>query len=271
MKKRFKKIYIEITNKCNLNCKFCAKDHRKKEFMNKENFEKVIENIKQYTEYVYLHVKGEPLLHPNINELIELAYENKLNVNITTNGYLMDNLKSKKIRQINYSIQSGRNIEEIKEIIWKLKKYVQDTNIYLSLRLWTKDSKENVKMKKFLKEEFKIEEELKDKSTIAKNIFLSIEEEFIWPDLENEIMQNKGFCYGLQDHIGILVDGTVIPCCLDHKADIKLGNIFEQNIEEILNNKKVSEMINGFKDGKLKQELCRKCGFLNSKSKNIAK
>ena len=62
----FKKIYIEITNVCNLNCKFCPPTKRAKEFMALDQFEIIIKQIHNETNLVALHVKGEPLLHPPI-------------------------------------------------------------------------------------------------------------------------------------------------------------------------------------------------------------
>jgi len=263
MKKRFKKIYIEITNNCNLNCSFCAPDYRKKEFMSIEKFEIIISKIKDYTDYIYLHVKGEPLMHPNINEIIDIASKKGLYINITTNGTLIDNLKSKNVRQINYSIQSMEKVEKIKQTITKMKEYVKKNNTYLSLRLWTNKTKENIKIKEMLKEEFRFSGELEDKYKLDNNIFLSIEKEFIWPDMKNEIVRTKGFCYGLKDQIGILVDGTVVPCCLDHKGTINLGNILKQEMKEILEQKRVKDMIEGFEEKRLVEELCQKCGFKN--------
>lgn len=60
---KFKKIYVEITNICNLNCSFCSKDNLKKKEMSLQEFDKVLSKIRQYTDTIYLHVKGEPLLH----------------------------------------------------------------------------------------------------------------------------------------------------------------------------------------------------------------
>ena len=103
MKKRFKKIYVEITNACNLNCDFCIKNKRHSKFISIDEFKLLLDKIKDYTNYLYFHVLGEPLLHPKINELIDIASDN-FKINITTNGYLIDRIKdNKNIRQLNIS------------------------------------------------------------------------------------------------------------------------------------------------------------------------
>ena len=109
MMKKYKKIYIEITNICNLNCSFCSNDTMLKESITIENFEEVLKKINDYTDYIYLHVKGEPLLHPNLKELLDIALKYKKKVNITTNGTLLKEkiniLSHPSIRQINVSLQ----------------------------------------------------------------------------------------------------------------------------------------------------------------------
>ena len=89
------------------------------------------------------------------------------------------------------------------------------------------------------------------------------DKEFIWPDLNNNIYNENGKCYGLKNHIGILVDGTVIPCCLDCNAKINLGNIFDDSLENILKQEKVLKMIKGFQENKKVEELCKHCNFIN--------
>ena len=68
-----KKVYVEITNLCNLNCSFCIKNTRRGMFMSKDNFEVILSKLKNTTNYLYFHVIGEPLLHPLINEVIDIA------------------------------------------------------------------------------------------------------------------------------------------------------------------------------------------------------
>ncbi|HIS11510.1 MAG TPA: radical SAM protein, partial [Candidatus Onthocola stercoravium] len=68
-----KKVYVEITNNCNLDCSFCIKNTRKSMFMSEDNFEVILNKLKNTTSYLYFHVMGEPLLHPLINEFIDIA------------------------------------------------------------------------------------------------------------------------------------------------------------------------------------------------------
>ena len=70
---KFKKIYIEITNICNKNCSFCSKTNRKKREMSIDEFETVLKRINNYTDYIYLHIKGEPLTHSNFEEIVKLC------------------------------------------------------------------------------------------------------------------------------------------------------------------------------------------------------
>ena len=90
--KKFRKIYIEITNVCNLKCSFCSEVTKKRRFMTKEEFELILKKINKYTDYIYLHVKGEPLLHKEIIEFIKMASKYNIKVNLTTNGTLFPNI-----------------------------------------------------------------------------------------------------------------------------------------------------------------------------------
>lgn len=285
--KKFKKVYIEITNVCNLSCNFCPKTKRELKFMNEKSFEYIIENIKEYTKHVYFHLMGEPFLNIEIEEFLNICNKNQLKVNITTNGTLINNvkdilLKSESLRQVNISLHSFEANEEnvdfneyINQIIAFTKEASEKTNIICSMRLWNLDTKyaasnqKNVDILKHLQEEFQIEvdikESLKEKNSfkLKNNVYISMGEKFKWPSLEVEELGERAFCYGLRDQIGILVDGTIVPCCLDSEGSIPLGNIFENNLEEILNSKRALDIYNGFSGRKAVEELCKRCGFIN--------
>ncbi|WP_294155269.1 radical SAM protein [uncultured Clostridium sp.] len=285
--KKFKKIYIEITNVCNLSCNFCPKTSRKYGFMEEESFEKIIKKIKGYTEHVYFHLMGEPLLNKNLKRFLEICEQNKLQVNITTNGTLINEAKevlvhSKSLRQINISLHSfeandhERDFNEyIGRIIDFIKEANEKSNIICSLRLWNLDGKYkgnnnmNFDIFKLLEEEFALEEDLhqvfKERNSfkLRERIYISMGEKFKWPSLKEEEIGERAFCYGLRDQIGILVDGTVVPCCLDSDGSIALGNIFTENLESIISSDRAQAIYNGFSGRKAVEELCRKCGFIN--------
>ena len=262
----FKKVYVEITNNCNLNCDFCIKNSRKNKFMSKVELELILNKLKPYTKYLYFHILGEPLLHPNINEFINLAKLYGYNVNITTNGYLIDKIKdNENIYMMNISLHSYNNKYNIKiddylnNIFDSVDKLIEN-NTLINLRLWVSNNNEyiidaiNKRYNTFIKDE---------KCKIKDNLYLDIDKSFIWPDLNNNYYSDKGKCYGLITHFGILVDGTIIPCCLDSKGEINLGNIFDDDLEDIFNCDRCVSMVKGFRNNKKIEELCKHCKFLD--------
>ena len=268
---KFKKIYIEITNICNLNCSFCSKDNRVKKSISIEDFEKVLKKIDKYTDYIYLHVKGEPLLHNNLKELLDLALTYNKQVNITTNATLIKNkiniLKHKAIRQINISLHSENNkenyLKDIYEAVDELK------NKIIVLRYWT--LKDNELKPDIINDVFRyygVEDNNKTHIKIRDNLYLDKAEEFVWPSLDNNFYDDTGYCYALKDHIGILVDGTIIPCCLDSSGVIKLGNIYTDNFNDVINSERFKKMKENFLNRKACEELCKRCSFKNRLLKN---
>jgi len=263
--KKFKKIYIEITNICNLNCPFCSKDEKEKKEMNLEEFEHILKQINDYTDYLYLHVKGEPLLHRNFKEILKLCKQYNKQVNITTNATLLDKrlndiLESNVVRQINISLQSLISLEYIDDIISSAD-ILSNNGIQVVYRMWVQNKYQNKVLEK-LEQHYNIKIE-KDNTKLRNNLYFNKDKEFIWPNLNNDFVNEKGSCYGTRTHIGILSDGTVIPCCLDSSGVINLGNIFKQDLKQIINNDRFINMKTNFQNNKLCEELCKKCGFIS--------
>ncbi|MBP3597569.1 MAG: radical SAM protein [Clostridia bacterium] len=277
-----KKIYIEITNSCNLNCKFCHNTNRKKEFMPVKNFEEIIVKIKDYTKIVCLHVKGEPLLHPQLEKILQVLEKYNLKANITTNAVCLNKnievLKnSKVVRQLNLSLHSSlenenMDIEMYMKNIFDSVDVLEETNIIISYRLWNLESlennEENSKVIKLLSDKYGINQlnelltknkwlELKDK------IFINQDTKFIWPNLNSEIINQEGRCLAIKDQIAILVNGDVVPCCIDSEGEIILGNIYIQDIQTILNSARAKKILESFQKRIISEDLCKRCGFLN--------
>lgn len=276
---RFKKTYIEITNICNKNCSFCSVDKRNKKEMTIEEFEHILKEIKPYTNYIYLHVKGEPLLHSNFSKIISIAEQYSFNVNITTNGTLLvkqkDILKNKCIRQINISLHSFEKKEEPNYFsnIFEVTKELLNNNSKLSIvyRFWAlKNNNLSVTNKEIIDliiKEYNLNNDfynlinIKNNVKIKEQLYLNKGDIFEWPNIENDYVSDNGTCQGTRLHIGILSDGTVIPCCLDSNKIINLGNIFTQSMESILKCKRFVEINENFKNNKIIEELCKHCSY----------
>lgn len=279
--KRFQKIYVEITNICNLQCEFCMPTVRAKKFLKPEEFEIILNKIKPYTNLIYLHIKGEPLLHPNLEEILEICKKYEIQVNITTNATLLYEkleviTKASMIRQMNLSLHSIKqnkqsNMENYLERVIKAVNIINEkTDILISFRLWNQknigENNENIEIIKRLEENYKIEnllERTKNEQAIklAPRVYLNQDRQFIWPSKEQKIISKTGKCFGFRNQIGILSNGDVVPCCLDQDANIKVGNIFEEDIEQIINKKEVKDIIQGFEAHKLTHQFCQRCDF----------
>lgn len=283
-KKRFQKIYVEIINTCNMRCSFCKETNREPRIMSLEEFENIILKIKPYTNLIALHVKGEPLMYPNLKEIFQISEKNGILVNVTTNGTLLyeniDILKQcKALRQINISLHSmnknkGKSIKSIEKYIEDILKGVEilekNNKPYISYRLWNlKDfsqNEENIYILHCLEKFYRISNLFENAKynefiKLKENIYLNQDIEFTWPDINKNQIQETGTCLGLRNQVAILCNGDVVPCCLDQDGDIKLGNIFEEDFEKILNSSKSREIIKGFKENRLIHKLCKTCGF----------
>ena len=284
---RYKKIYIEITNVCNLACDFCPRTLREPECMSVQTFSNILDQIKPHTDYIYLHVKGEPLLHPDLDELLDISFAKGFHVNITTNGTLIRKVKDMllrkpALRQVNFSLHSfdGNDIclgreEYIHDILSFTKEVMDKSKLFISLRLWNLDESNAVNRERAINNElltaiekdfalpYRILEEvvLHKGIKIADRIYINQAHLFIWPDLKEEEDLGSAFCYGLRSQVAILVDGTVVPCCLDGEGVINLGNIHETSFTEIVASKRARDIVDGFSRKEAVEELCRKCGY----------
>ena len=277
---RLRKAYLEITNVCNLRCSFCPGTGRKTGFLTPENFRLLAGRLRPCTEYLYLHLMGEPLLHPQLGELLDIAEDLGFRVMITTNGTLLPQngellLNSPAVEKVSISLHSFEGNEGAES---ELKGYVDRCLAFAAqagergkkcaLRLWNLDGADTqgangrngeilARMEAAFPKPWKAGHR---GTTLASNVFLEWGEKFEWPDL-NAPEGDTRFCMGLRDQVGVLWDGTVVPCCLDHEGDIPLGNLYEQPLEEILNTPRARAIYDGFSQGRAAEELCRRCGY----------
>ncbi len=263
-----KKVYIEITNVCNLNCTFCKKNTREPYMMSLKEFQHILNQLNGVCNYIYLHVQGEPLMHPLLNEFITLANRKGFNIQITTNGtyihkasYLIDN-----VRKISFSLHSIKyqNINPM-EYIENIMDFCNRCNTtYCDLRFYNQNTMDlkSRQILDYLEDKYQFKITSKNKSyKIAERVFVSFDDLFTWPSLNNAFVSDDGFCYGGLQMLAVLSNGNVSACCLDCDGTINLGNIYIDDIKDILSSNKYQALVNGFKNKKAVEPLCKHCSY----------
>lgn len=272
--KRFNKIYLEISNVCNLNCSFCPGTRRKPKVMSEEEVSILLPRLRPYADFLYFHLLGEPLCHPQLDRFLELAGEAGFRVILTTNGTLLPKqqemlLRSPALHKVNISLHAF----EANDLAVPFDQYLKgcfdfgkaaEGQKLVVYRLWNNGGadEKNSEILTAMEAAFPKPWVAERKGTrIGNRVFLEYGDKFDWPDLSAADGGDRVFCYGLRDQIGVLCDGTVVPCCLDHEGDLALGNLFDTDLDTILATEKAQAIYRGFQNKKAAEELCRKCGY----------
>lgn len=273
------KAYVEITNRCNLSCAFCPRTQRAPREMTAEEFSAAAAKLKGTVKYLYLHLMGEPLSHPDLGAILDIAAAEGFRVCITTNGTLLparsDTVlrRGGSIHKVSVSLHALEGsgapmaLETYLDGVWDFCVRARGQGIYCALRLWNDGGADtrNGEILSFLEKKtglppMALPVTRSRSRVLAEGLFLELEEPFAWPALEREETGTQ-FCFGLRDQIGILSDGTVVPCCLDHEGDVPLGNLFSQTLAEILESPRAQAIYDGFSNRAPAEDLCRRCGF----------
>ena len=276
------KIYLEITNVCNLDCTFCHKTKREKKLMSEEEFAEILEKIRGKAKYLYMHLMGEPTLHPSLSQFVKKARENGFLPAITTNGSLLHKSGADLIAAHPYKVSVSLHAKDANpafgadgylESCVDFAKRAAESGTFVALRLWNLGTDaDNSAVLSYLHAAFPGEwRDLRGGSShrLCERVFLEWGEHFDWPDTEAPECDAAAdmFCYGLRDQIGILVDGTVVPCCLDADANLALGNIHNTDLDAILTSERARKIYDGFTRRRAIESFCRKCGYARRFSK----
>ena len=272
------RVYIEITNRCNLACDFCHGTKRPLGTMPPEDFRRIAEKLRGETSYLYLHVLGEPLLHPQLKELLAVAGELGFRVCLVTNGTLLHKrreelLAAKSLHKVSVSLHSfegnggAGDLPAYLQQVWDVCLPLSERGVLCALRLWNEGTAprlngavEALLSQRIGRDVESLPRDARGNRTLRPNLFLERAERFGWPDL-NAPESGANFCHGFTRQLAVLWDGTVTPCCLDSEGDIPLGNLLSQPLEEILQGERAAAMAAGFAARKPTEELCRRCGY----------
>lgn len=269
----YSRVYVEITNICNMHCSFCHGHTRAPRQMTEAEYARVLQQLTGKTQYIYHHLMGEPFIHPLLPRFIEMARDAGFRPMLTSNGTLLrrlgDSVLTQGLHKVNISVHSFEEDQPDKH-----RSYIRDVadfadkatraGVIISLRLWNNGCDEGKNqttvalLQGFLPGAW-IENtrgyRIRDK------LFLEWGDRFAWPDAGAPDMGNRLFCHGMQDHFGILCDGTVVPCCLDSEGIIALGNVFREELSDILSSPRAQAIAEGFRQRKATEDLCRRCGY----------
>lgn len=269
----YSRVYVEITNICNMNCSFCHGHSRKHRQMTEPEYARILEQLRGKTEYIYHHLMGEPLAHPLLPRFIQMARQAGFRPMITTNGTLLssrgDALLGIGLHKVNISLHSfeGEEQEQHRNYIKNIAEFAEKARgdgTIASLRLWNNgcdEGRNNTALEQLKAVLPGPWTENTRGYRIRDGIFLEWGDRFDWPDLGAPDYGNRVACYGLRDHFGILCDGTVVPCCLDSDGIIGLGNVFSQELTDILSSPRAKAIADGFRCRTATEELCRHCGY----------
>ena len=272
--KRFNKVYLEISNLCNLRCAFCPGTKRAPHRMTEAEFSALLPKIRPFSDYLYFHLMGEPLCHPLLARFLELAGQAGFKVILTTNGTLLPKMQevllhAPALHKVNISLHAF----EANDLAVPFSEYLRgcfafgkaaEGKCIISYRLWNGGGADelNGQILDAMAEYFpRPWAEERRGPRLGQKIYLEYGDKFDWPDLSAADNGERVFCYGLRDQIGVLCDGTVVPCCLDHEGDLALGNLHETTMDAILETDRAKAIFEGFRKGKAAEELCRRCGY----------
>ncbi len=270
------KAYLEITNCCNLSCSFCHGTKRERKLMSEAEFEVLTDRLVGKVKFLYFHLMGEPLLHPLFPHFVRRAWEKGFYPILTTNGSLLAKRSEELLGALPYKISISLHApaanaafadpEYFASCIDFAKRAAARGCISV-LRLWNiggEGEEQNGDILEKLHAAFPGEWPPSHRESVrlsSDKVFLEWGEHFDWPDVNAALGDEHVFCRALRDQVGVLCDGSVVPCCLDADGVLALGNLHEQALDEILATPRAVEIYDNFTEHRACEDLCRKCGY----------
>lgn len=290
---------IETCNFCNLKCPTCTTPHdklgRQKTIMMLENYKKAIDNIKSSVSMVLPWFSNEPLLHPDIAEMVKYAHKNNIYTMISTNAVLLTETKSEELlnagldeillcldgttKESYEPFRQGANFETVlknTKTFCALKKKRGGKKPFVEMQfILNKLNQDEVEDVKKLAKELEIDrlyiksfalseyaytkDEMRDLSDrfLPDNPKYAQKIRYAKSDGNLEIKNRKTKCNLASTNIVILADGRVSMCCYDFRGKYTYGNVFENKLKDFWHLPEVREKRNLAKTRKY--PLCKVC------------
>ncbi len=269
-------LYLEVTNKCNANCLFCARNDTHKPLMHMDfDLFKSIVDAAPYTTQVHTQGFGEPLLYPHLIEAIQYCKDRKKRVVFYTNASLLDeemaiDLLETKVDQIRFSVDeiTAKLYESLRRgLVWKevlgnienfqhqkkAGKYKTETVVRIT------QTKENTKRMRFITEFW---EKRVDVVVVMPEFAIppsaeSCKEPFV-------VFDGKIDCSNPYEQFAVRSNGDVVLCCVDwfHNyviANIAEGPVTQERILRIFNSTRYNDLREGMETGIKCPSKCLSC------------
>ena len=271
---------IELSGVCNLNCEFCFQNKlitRPLGFMDFDLYKKIIdEGSSKGLCSIKLQVRGESFLHPNIFDAIDYAKKNSvMDIQITTNATMLNESFCTKIiksgldgiifsvdkqhqNSFNCKIATKNNYSTIEKSI---KKFLDIREKIGSHKPWVRlqtsieetDSESINRNKDYIKSKFP-----QANLIVINRIQNYKDDEDTYPELQKNYRLLP--CSFLMQRIAIFWNGEVTTCCMDYNNRFQLGNVNEENIQEIWLSEKLHKARNlHFNGNRIHMPICKHC------------
>lgn len=269
----YSRVYVEITNICNMRCSFCHGHSRPPRRMSKAEFAQILERLSGVTGYIYYHLMGEPLTHPELTDFLSMAKAQGFRSVITTNGTLLktkgEAILQAGVHKVSISIHSfeAGGEQAHRAYLQQVADFAlaaTEAGTLISLRLWNQGCDDGLNDQTLALLQTLLPGEWTPNTRgyrIRDKLYLEWGQRFTWPDKDAPVQGPQVTCHGMRDHFGILCDGTVVPCCLDSDGVVALGNIFRQSVEQIMATPRAVAMVDGFRRRVATEDLCRRCAY----------
>lgn len=257
--------------------------------MSTDMLRKVLSDVVPFGDEFTFHIMGEPTAHPEFAKMVSIAGEFNAPLTLTTNGTLVyrqaiaDALLHPTVRQVNFSLQSwtsnfgyeklGGYLEKVLAFVARAERERPD--LYVNLRLWNFGSDEETQLHNAhflgpLSKAFGVPLEgvrpdvrTRKSHKIRNRLYLHFDSRFEWPSRKDPVRSKIGFCYALKNQIGVLADGTVVPCCLDKEGQVPVGNLTTHTFQEVLDSERAVSLKKAFDSYQLTEDLCQKCTYIS--------
>jgi radical SAM protein with 4Fe4S-binding SPASM domain len=273
-------LIIEPTNYCNLNCIMCPRDRMKRKIgmMDLSLFKKIIDESKNYVEFIYLHLFGESLFHKDIFRMITYAERAGINVGLSTNVTMLSekntfNLLNSNLHLLILSLDNPSKDAYNKIRVGGDYEKIEKTIIYFLNELEKFKYKPEVVLQMIDLDCSRAEQNLfKNKFSKYSSIHVKMKGFCDWAGQVEEInklvsskapLGSNSKCFEPWRALTIYWDGTVVPCCNDFDGAYIRGNMRKSNIKEIWNGAFMQEFRKSHLVDKSQMNLCKSCPTVN--------